>query len=83
MTVTKETVPLQGILKGEGRERACRVKAVRRATYADEGMRPCCVSYSRCDIADTDDFPDGEYQLTFEKCQVRFIKRAGQYIPQC
>ena len=82
MTVTKETVPLQALLKGEGRERTCRLKALRHSTYADECSRPTCLSYSRFVIEDSDDFPDGEYELEFEGRRILLSKRAGQYIPE-
>jgi hypothetical protein len=80
MTVTKETIPLQGTLRGEGRERTCRLKALQYATYADECSRPTCLSYSRCSIEDGDDFPDGEYVLEFDGRRVLLTKQAGKYI---
>jgi hypothetical protein len=80
MTVTKQTVPIQGTLKGEGHERRCRVRAIRRETYADECPRPLCVSYSRCDIEDQDDFPDGDYELTFDRHRILLTKTAGRYV---
>jgi hypothetical protein len=80
MTVTKQTVPLEGTLKGEGHERRCRVRAIRREMYADECPRPLCVSYSRCDIEDQDDFPDGNYELTFDGHRILLTKRAGHYV---
>jgi hypothetical protein len=81
MTVTKETVPVEGVISGQGLERTCRLRAVRRQTYADESTKPLCVSYSRCDIEDTDDFPDGEYELSFDGCRIRVIKKTGRYFP--
>lgn len=82
MTVTKETVGLQGVISGQGLERACHLRAVRRETYADESTKPLCVSYSRCDIEDTDDFPDGEYELSFDAFRMRIVKRTGQYFQE-
>jgi hypothetical protein len=82
MTVTKETIALEGVLRGEGRERACVVKALQHATYADECTRPTCLSYSRCVIEDDDDFPDGEYELEFAKRRVALSKTGGQYVPR-
>ncbi len=83
MTVTKETILLEGVLRGEGHERKCRFKAVRQAIYADECTRPTCLSYSRCIIEDADDFPDGEYELEFEGRRVPLSKRDGHYAPHC
>lgn len=81
MTVTKETVPVEGVISGQGLERACRLRAVRRHTYADESTKPLCVSYSRCDIEDTDDFPDGEYELSFDGLHIPLVKQTGRYFP--
>jgi len=80
MTVTKESVPMEAILAGEGRERTCRVRVSRRATYPDESSAPICVSYSCCRIQDTDDFPDGNYELSFDDRKVLLRKHAGQYL---
>jgi hypothetical protein len=82
MTVTKEAIPLDGTLRGEGRERRCRLRAIRHATYADECLHPTCLSYSRCDIDDADDFPDGEYELEFDGHRVLLTKDAGRYLPR-
>ena len=82
MTVTKETIALEGVLKGEGRERTCVVKVLQHATYADECTRPTCLSYSRCVIEDRDDFPDGEYQLEFAERRILLSKTGGQYVPR-
>ena len=79
MTVTKETRAIEGVLKGQGRERTCRLRVTRRATYPDECTQPICVSYSRCIIEDIDDFPDGEYELLFDGHKVLLTKAAGQY----
>jgi hypothetical protein len=83
MAVTKEIVSLDGVLKGEGRERKCRVKAVRHSTYDDECATPTCSSYSKCEIEDTDDFPDGAYEVEFDAHRVAVAKKAGQYFLRC
>lgn len=82
MTVTKENIPLQGTLRGEGCERTCRLKALRHTTYADECSEPICFSYSRCVIQDSDNFPDGEYEVEFEGRKIPLSKRFGHYIPR-
>jgi hypothetical protein len=82
MTVTKETIELEGVLRGQGRERTCFVKVLQHATYADECTRPTCLSYSRCVIEDVDDFPDGEYELEFAERRVQLNKIGGQYVPR-
>jgi hypothetical protein len=81
MTVTKETIPIEATLTGEGRERKCTVRVSQCSTYEDEGAEPVFVSYSRCRIDDSDDFPDGEYQLLFDGHRLLLRKQAGQYTP--
>lgn len=83
MAVTKELVSLEGVLRGEGHQRKCRVKAMRHTTYADECATPTCLSYSKCEIEDADDFPDGDYEVEFDAHRVAVTKRAGQYYLRC
>jgi hypothetical protein len=81
MTVTKETVPLEAFLSGEGRKRKCRVRVSKCAEYPDESADPVRVSYSCCRIEDGDDFPDGNYELLFDDHKVLLRKQAGRYLP--
>jgi hypothetical protein len=83
MAVTKETVSLEGVLKGEGHERKCGVKVVRHTTYEDECATPTCFSYSKCEIEDTDDFPDGDYEVEFDAHRVTVTKKEGRYFLRC
>lgn len=83
MSVTKEIVSLAGVLTGEGRQRKCLLKAVRHSNYQDECTSPICVSYSRCEIEDGDDFPDGIYEVEFDSHRVSLVKKAGQYSIRC
>ena len=83
MAVTKEVVSLEGILKGEGLERKCRVKTLRHTTYEDDCATPSCFSYSKCEIEDADDFPDGDYEVEFDAHHVAITKKAGQYFLRC
>ena len=76
---TKETVPLDAELCGEGLQRRCRVRVSRCLTYPDESRLPACVSYSRCQVDDGDDFPDGNYELRFGGHRIQLRKHAGQY----
>jgi hypothetical protein len=80
MSVTKETLPIEGVLKGQGHERTCRVRATRCSTYPDEGTEPVSVSYSRCRIEDADDFPDGNYELVFDGHKKFLTKKTGRYL---
>ncbi len=79
MTVIKERVPLEAQLVGDGRHRRCRVRVCRYTTYADESEVPTAVSYSRCELEDADDFPDGNYELSFDSHRIRLRKQAGHY----
>lgn len=79
MSVTRETDRVEGMLTGEGCQRACRVQVSRCATY-DESADPLFVTYSRFQIEDADDFPDGHYELRFEDVRLLLTKQAGQYL---
>jgi hypothetical protein len=83
MSVTKDTVSLEGVLKGGGHERKCRVKTVRHTTYEGECATPVCVSYSKCEVEDTDDFPEGNYEVEFDGHRVSLTKKGGQYFLRC
>ena len=80
MTTTKEIVPLHGTLRGEGRQRTCSVQATRSSMYEDESTQPVAIAYSRCDIVDGDDFPEGDYELEFDGHKVLFTKKGGVYL---
>jgi hypothetical protein len=77
--IDKETVLLEGVLRGGAHQRSCRVKAIRKINYPDECPSPICVSYSRCEIVDADDFPDGRYELEFDGHKVLLTKAGGYY----
>ena len=80
MTTTKEIVPLHGILRGEGRQRTCSVQATRSTMYEDESTQPVAIAYSRCDIVDGDDFPEGDYELEFDGKKILLAKKGGRYL---
>jgi hypothetical protein len=80
MTICKETVFLDGTLRGEGRQRACRVKATRNSEFPDESPTPTSIAYCRCEIDDSDDFPDGAYELEFDGHKLMLSKQGGQYL---
>ena len=82
MPATREVVSLHGTLCGEGRQRTCSVQAMRSSTYEDESMVPVAVAYSRCDIVDGDDFPEGDYELEFDGHKVLFTKKGRPYLPR-
>lgn len=80
MTVCKETVLLYGTLRGEGRHRTCRVRATRNSEFPDESALPTSFAYCRCDVDDSDDFPDGDYELEFDGRKLMLSKKLGQYL---
>jgi len=80
MPATKEVVSLHGTLRGEGRQRTCSVRAMRCSVYEDESTVPVAITYSRCDIVDADDFPDGNYELEFDGHKVLFTKKGEHYL---
>ena len=38
------------------------------------------IEYSRCDIVDADDFPEGDYELEFDGHRVLLSKKGGHYL---
>jgi hypothetical protein len=80
MTVCKETVFLNGVLRGEGRERTCRVRATRNSEFPDESVIAASIAYCRCCVEDVDDFPDGDYELEFDGHKVSLSRKDGQYL---
>lgn len=80
MAICRQTVLLDGTLRGEGRQRTCRVRATRSSEFPDESAVPVSVAYCRCEINDPDDFPDGDYELEFDGHKIALSKKAGQYL---
>ena len=80
MSVCKETVLLNGILRGEGRQRTCRVRATRNSEFPDESVIAASFAYCRCCVEDSDDFPDGDYELEFDGHKVLLSRKDGQYL---
>jgi hypothetical protein len=77
----KQIIFLQGTLRGEGRERECRIRATRTSRYADEVAHPVVSGYSRIEIVDIDDFPVGDYEVTTFDGQTEKLERRadGKY----
>jgi hypothetical protein len=76
MTSRREVVFLQGILRGVGRERPCRIRAVKVTLPGSAGA----FEYTEMSIVDSDNFPDGKYELEFEGRKTSLVKREGTYI---
>jgi hypothetical protein len=76
MASRRESVVLQGMLRGEGRERSCRVRAIKVAMPCE----PMASEYANMDIADSDDFPDGSYEVTVAGRTIPLTRRDGFYL---
>jgi len=74
----RQAVEQQSLLRGEGRERVCRVSAVK----IPNPSAPAHPAYTQpIVIHDPDDnFPNGNYELIIGEQTFRFEKRNGQYI---
>jgi len=76
MASRRESVVLQGILRGEGHERSCRVRAIKVAMPCE----PMASEYADMDIADSDNFPDGSYEVTVACRTIPLTRRDGLYL---
>ena len=74
----RQSVVQQSILRGEGRERVCRVGAVK----IPNPSAPAHPAYTQpVVIHDPDDnFPDGNYEVMVGEQIFRFVKRNGEYM---
>jgi hypothetical protein len=77
MAGLREIVLLPGTLRGEGRERSCRVRAMK-VTLQVEGQRE--IEYADVGIADSDDFLDGNYEVTFAGKKALLTRKDGHYL---
>ncbi|HST10899.1 MAG TPA: hypothetical protein VLL05_11025 [Terriglobales bacterium] len=76
MTSLRESVVMPGVLRGEGHQRGCQVRAIKVTTP----NAPSSPAYARPDPVDlNDDFPDGEYELIVGEQTFRLVKRDGKY----
>jgi hypothetical protein len=76
MASHRESVVLQGMLRGEGHERSCRVRAIKLAMPCE----PMASEYADMDIADSDNFPDGSYEVTVAGRTIPLTRRDGFYL---
>jgi hypothetical protein len=76
MASRRESVVLQGMLRGEGHERPCRVRAVKVAMPCE----PMASDYADMGIADSDNFPDGSYEVTVAGRTIPLTRRDGFYL---
>jgi hypothetical protein len=74
----RQAVEQQSLLRGEGRERKCRVSAIK-VTNPSAPAHPAYTQPIVIHDAD-DDLPDGDYEVTIGEQTFRFVKRNGEYI---
>ena len=73
----RQAVELQSLLRGKGRERVCRISAIK----VTNPSSPAHPTYIQPVIQDQDDeFPNGHYEVTIGEQIFRFVKRNGEYI---
>jgi hypothetical protein len=77
----KEHFRVRGTLRGQGRERQCWVEGWKVSKTVDELTTPTDgdVIYDGLKIADDDDFPDGDYEVTFDG-QTTPLTRKRKYL---
>jgi hypothetical protein len=76
MTSRREAVERNALLRGEGRERTCRVSAIK----VTNPSMPGGPAYAEIDILDPDDgFSDGNYELSIDRQVERLVKQDGKY----
>ena len=81
-TTTKtRIVTLRGMLRSEDGKlkRGCKVRAEIHEMFVHERDEPVKVEYSKPAIADSDDWPDGDYYATYAEREQSFTKSGGQY----
>jgi hypothetical protein len=81
MPTHSKTVILSGTLHSEDgqRQRACKIKVQRHGHYVNELPEPTQVTYSHLSIHDSDDWPDGDYELEFNGQKELLTKQGGRY----
>lgn len=82
MTTTRTTtVILPGILRSEGGQlqRNCKVRVNRHEIHVNERAEPVNITYSGLSIADSDDWPDGDYKVTYADQKELLTKKDGDY----
>jgi len=75
MSLTQPVV-LHGRLRGQCRERMCRITAVRVTPHGD----PAVSEYADMSVVDTDDFPDGDYEVAVAGRTIRLKREDGFYL---
>jgi len=82
-TRTQTGVILAGILRSADgqRQRHCKVKVDRHTDFfVHERSEPTNVTYSKLSIHDSDDWPDGNYEVEFNGQKELLTKQGGRYV---
>jgi hypothetical protein len=80
MASRKEIITGRGVLSGEGRKRECRFRITKTSLYVDELLTPASFAYSGLSITDSDNFPDGNYELDYLGQRELLTKKGGFYL---
>lgn len=76
----KEPFRARGTLRGQGRERSCSVEGSRTKVFVNELSEPVKVILDTVRVTDRDDFPDGDYELTFDGETHALTREGGHYL---
>ena len=82
MPTRSETVILAGTLRSvDGqRQRPCKVQVDRHGHSVHELSELTNVTYSKLSIHDSDDWPDGNYEVEFNGQKELLTKQGGRYV---
>jgi hypothetical protein len=80
MASRKEIITGNGVLSGQGRKRTCKFRVTRTSLMVDDLSTPIDVAYSSLSIIDSDDFPDGDYELDFLGMKELLTRKGGHYL---
>jgi hypothetical protein len=82
MANREEIITGRGVLSGEGRNRECRFRVIKTSLCVDELPTPVKSTYSNLSITDSDNFPDGNYELDYLGQRELLTKKGRSYLAQ-
>src|ERR1019366_8031078 len=80
MANREEIITGRGVLSGEGRNRECRFRVIKTSLCVEELPTPVKSTYSNLSITDSDNFPDGNYELDYLAARGRTSKKSRAVI---
>jgi hypothetical protein len=80
MASKKKIITGVGTLSGETHTRKARFRVTRTDMYVNELQTPVGSAYSDLSITDSDDFPDGNYELDYLGQKELLTKKSGSYL---